>query len=550
MFCKKCVWIFITVLLTLLISCSGEKIERRGVIVGIASDIESVNPLFAFSQEEVKISELLYLSLVKFDWNEEKGEPEAIPMLAKSWEWSNDSLSLTLYLRDDIIWSDSTPFTSADVIYSFDLYSDPVINSRLFAAFNSFYTHSDLRINYDSTFNNVENYKLTIRFKQESIPSLYSIDFPILPKHIYEKKNRRDLFSSDRGTSEVSNGPFLLDKWERNTAISLKRNETYSDWGDQAPEYITFKIIPDYNSRLIQLRNGEIDMAEDIKPADAEELKKINHLIVGYIEGREYDYVGWNNIAPSDYAKGIIKPHPLFGSPEVRRALTLAINREEIKEETLGDFGEVASGPISPIFRNIYNNKIDEYQFDPKQAKEILTAEGWIDTDKDGVIEKGGKAFRFMLHLPSGNPRRSFAATIIKNNLKAVGIETITVETEPAIFFDNMFQKNYDAWIAGWSVPIPPDPKIYFHSNLQENQLNVMGFRSKEADQLFNQLSISRNKDERNNIYKEIQKVLHTEQPVTFLYWINNPVVYHKRILNVKITPLGPLHFSDNWSIE
>lgn len=538
--------IFLT--LFIFISCKQEGPAGSSfVVIGISADVESINPLFTFSQEEVKIAELLYLPLIRHEWDDVTGDLNPVPMIAERWEWNSDSTSLILYLRDDVFWSDGAKFTSDDVIFSFDVYSDPAVQSRLFGTHTNFIADQNLRIMVDTTFMGTGPFKVVIQFKENSAPSLFDVDFPILPKHVYENIPRKDLITVEKTIPHVTNGPFKLDNWEKNQSISLSAYERFIYYDNQNISGLIFKIVPDYSSRLTQLRTGEIDMAEDIHPADVDQLLKLNHLSTAPVEGREYDYIGWNNISPAEFKKGEIVPHELFGDAVVRQALTAAINRFEIKEENLGEFGEVAFGPVAPIFQSAFNDSLQPEEYSPEKAKQLFAQAGWRDIDNDGVIEKGNKEFSFTLNIPSGNPRRSFAASVVKNNLKIAGVNVSVLEHEPGVFFEQMFNKEFDAWMAGWSVPIPPNPKPYWHSSLDENYLNVVSYRNTRADNILNQYESESSHERKSELLKELQEIFYEDKPVTFLYWIDNIVVYNNRIKNIKVTPLGPLHYCWSW---
>ena len=113
---KKYHLIIFALLLLLTWGCEKETpFGSERVVIGLSSDISSFNPLFSFSVDEGVISDLLYLSLVDFTWDDEKGNIKASPMLAESWQWSNDSSSITFKLRDDVYWSDGKKFNAEDV---------------------------------------------------------------------------------------------------------------------------------------------------------------------------------------------------------------------------------------------------------------------------------------------------------------------------------------------------------------------------------------------------------------------------------------------------
>src|SRR3989339_376574 len=136
---RRNIFIYFLLLSSVFIGCKKESsLSNATVVVAIPSDIERINPLFAFSINEANINELLFLSLVKHSWDEKAGDLKTEPMLANSWEWNTDSSSITFDLRSDVKWSDDVPLTIDDVIFSFDVYSDPVVESYLYGTFLCF----------------------------------------------------------------------------------------------------------------------------------------------------------------------------------------------------------------------------------------------------------------------------------------------------------------------------------------------------------------------------------------------------------------------------
>jgi peptide/nickel transport system substrate-binding protein len=549
---KYCL-LFIAIL-TLLIfqSCESESPSGNdSVIIGIASDVQSLNPANSISITEGNITELLYLSLFQHRWNEKESTIDVQPMLAQKWEWNSDSTSLLIHLRDDVLWTDGKKCTAEDVVFSFDIYSDPDVQTRLFNTFDFLYSAHDLSIDIEKTFSIISPYVLKINFPPGSVPSFYRISFPILPKHIYEKADRKNFAASSAGFKIVSNGAYSLHSWKKDQAIILHANKKSFLYRPSSVPELIFKIIPDYTSRLTQLRKGEIDMMEDIRPEDINTLKKEEHLNIVPVKGREYEYIGWSNIDQEKFNNsGIVVPHKLFGSSAVRKALTIAINRNEILEEYLYGYGQLANGPVSPIFKKAADTSLQPYPFNPDSALKILNMEGWADKDEDGILEKGNREFRFKLYIPAGNPRREFTAAMIKNNLKAVGIDVTIDALEMGTFIDNMFGRKFDAWLVSWFISLPPDLKSFWYSDLKSMYLNNAGYRDKKADMLLSSLEEKISIEKQDSLYREIQGLLYNDQPVTFLYWTDNITAYNKRIKNMNIDPLGFIHHCWEWSVK
>lgn len=520
------------------------------VIIGISSDIETLNPLYAFNINEGYITDLLYLSLVQHSWNSTLGEIETGPMLAKSWEWNKDSTTITIKIRNDVMWSDNVNLTAEDVAYSFDLYSDPTVDSRFLGTFKNFYATEDNHIDIKKTFEIVSPYELKIHFLPNAVPSLFSIDLPILPKHIYEKIARKDIEHSDVNFHPVTDGAYKLGSWQRNQAVILKANDNSFLIHKSSINEIIFKIVPDYNSRLLQLKNGELDLITDVKPDDADATKATKNINIVPIKGREYDYIGWNNIDPVKYAKGKKKvPNPLFGNSNIRKALTYALNRDEVINNYLNNSGEKAVGPIAPIFKSIFDSTLIPYEYNPEKAKDIFAGEGWHPSSSNGILEKNGNKFSFKLFMATGNPRREFAMTVFKNNLKAVGVDVQIEKMEMSSFLNKLFTKQYNAWIGGWSVFIPIDLMPFWYSDLNQATLNISAYDNSEVDQLLTKLDTKIPKEEKVQIYKKVQSILHEDEPVTFLYWIDKMVAYNSRIKNISITPLGAISKCWEWEI-
>jgi len=148
-------------------SCSQNSEKSKSVIVvGVSSDVATINPLYAFDLQEGHLVDLLFLKPALEIWNDSLGIIEFSPLLAESWLFSKDSNSITLNLRNNIYWSDIKPITTDDVIFSFDVYSDPKVNSRLFGMFNNFYQDKEFHIEIDKTFRKNSDKSLTIFFKE------------------------------------------------------------------------------------------------------------------------------------------------------------------------------------------------------------------------------------------------------------------------------------------------------------------------------------------------------------------------------------------------
>ena len=543
--------ILLASILVFTISCSDQKKEKdERIIIGIESDVQTINPMYAFSYAEGNLIDLLFMKPAIEIWNDSIGMIEFQPMLAEKWEWSDDNSLLKLYLRKDIFWSDGIPITADDIVYTFDVYSDPDVDSRFYGQFKNFYALDNSQIDIGKTFNVISPTILEINFRKDGDPGLLDINLEIIPKHIWANYKKEEFPEAKTNFEPITSGPFKLRKWEREASVSLSIDSSSFLFNPDNIKEIIFKVVPDYKSRITQLKTGAIDIADNIKSEDIAELKLIDELKVLSLRGRDYDYIGWNHIDPQEFQNSKIISNKLFSSSRIRKALTYAINRQEIVETYLDGFGELCKGPVSPMFKSYYDPSLEADNYNPLKAKEILKENGWEDKNGDGIIENGKVEFSFDLYINTGNPRRNYVATIVKNNLRAVGIKANIQMLEMGTFVEKLMKRDYDAWIAGWTIPVPIDLNPYWNSDQDIGFLNFSSYQNKEKDEILNQLQQRLSEPEKKLLYKKLQSIFYEDEPVTFLYWFDNIIVYNKRISKINFSMLGLVKNAWEWRVD
>jgi peptide/nickel transport system substrate-binding protein len=544
-------FLFLALLSLILVSCDGQKSsDNNKIVIGIPSDVQTINPMFAFNVIEGHLVDLLFLKPAIEIWNDSLGIIEFEPMLAKRWEWNEDSTSITLYLRDNIYWSDKKPITVNDIIFSFEIYSDPKVDSRFLGQFYNFNTIDGLQIDSEKTFEVISPKILTINFLKGALSTLIDINLEIIPKHIWSKYPREEIVTAQENFEPVTSGPFKLSQWNRMSTIYLDIDSSSFLYNPDNIQKIIFKVIPDYNSRIYQLKTGEVDLVEDIKREDIAELNLINELEITSLRGREYDYIGWNHIDPAAFQQNQIIPNKYFSSPQIRKALTYAINRQEIVNSYLSGYAEVCKGPVSPMFKIYFDDLLEMDEYNPGKAREILKQNGWTDKNNNGVIEKSDTEFKIELYTNSGNPRREYVATIIKNNLHAIGIDVNIQILESGVFIDGLMKRNYDAWISGWTIPIPIDLNPFWNSDIDIGIFNFSTYQSKVKDEILDSLAFKLTERKKTAFYKKLQNIFYNDEPVTFLYWFDNIIVYNKRISKIRFSQLGLVKNAWEWQVN
>jgi peptide/nickel transport system substrate-binding protein len=238
----------------------------------------------------------------------------------------------------------------------------------------------------------------------------------------------------------------------------------------------------------------------------------------------------------------------LFSDPEVRRALTLAIDRQAIIDATYGNrYARVA---YSPVVSHCWaaNRELKPLPYDPQQAREILARKGFTDSNGDGVLERDGKPFAFTLLTNTGNKLREDAVTIIQAQLKKVGIEA----RPQLLAFNTMNERtdraDFDAVLVRWSMPTDLDLSFAFSSKADGASGNVFGYASPEMDQLLEAALAQTTLEGLAEKVHAVEALVHRDQPATYLYESQDLMAVSRRLRDIKANELERLwHLWDWW---
>lgn len=526
------------------------------VVIALSSDADMLNPVLSSGSNTGIVLQFLFPDLAEHDFDSINGIDRLLPSVANSWEWINDGLSLVYHLRNDVFWSDSVKITSHDIEYSYRLYSHPKVASprRNYLNFllknNSGQTDFDRAIETPNDSTVIFNFATAYQKNQQ----LLHTQLNFIPKHIFEWLDPEDVRTSLRNLEPVTGKHFKFSKWERKQELVLVKNAKWKIPHEAYIDRVVFRIIPEMTTRIIELKTGAVDIVEGLSPEDAKDIQKNNpNLRIETQPYRRFEYVGWSNIDVELYksSKGkTIRPHRLFGNKNIRTALTMAIHRDELVESWLGSFGQISTGPISPAFRWAYNDTLRPIPFDPARAKTLLAEEGWTDHDGDGILDKNGNKFEFTMTTNSANPRREFALQKIQSDLKKIGIVCRSQFLESNVFNSGLRNKEYDAFITGNNVNMSIDLQPQFGSDLERNTFNAASYRNREVDSLLQITASIPDVQMAGPVFKELQRIIYYDQPVTFLYWYDNIVGINQRLRGTHVNILSPYYRYYDWYIS
>ena len=495
------------------------------IIYGSIGEPSILNPILASDSSSFDIIDLVFNGLVKYDQ-----DIKLVGDLAEKWDVSKDGLTINFFLRKNVKWHDGFPFTSEDVIFTYQKLIDPGIKT----AFSS-------NFQLVSKVEAPDPFTITVTYKEPFAPALESWGMGILPKHVFGEMTAAEFNQSDFNRFPIGTGPYKFKEWRTGQKVVLESNPDYFEGRPYIDKYI-YQIIPDQSVQLLSLKTHTIDMMSltadmYVKEANNPEFEQgINRF---RYPSFNYTYLAYN------------LNNPLFKNTRwTRQALSYAINRQEIIDGTLQSMGTVCTGPF-PNRSWAYNPEVKPYEYDPEKAKAMLASIGWKDTNNDGYLEKGGKKFEFTILTNQGNKERELAATIIQEQLKKVGIKVnVRILEWSTLIHQYMDKKNFDAILLGWSMTPDPDCfDIWSSEKTKEGEYNFISYKNPQVDIL---LALGRktfDREERMKIYHKVHTLIAEDQPYAFLYVRDSLIAVDKRFQDIKVEPIGIGYNFTKWFV-
>jgi len=331
--------------------------------------------------------------------------------------------------------------------------------------------------------------------------------------------------TSEFNRKPVGCGPFRFREWKSDQHILLDRFDEY--W-EGPPNYLmySYRIVPDALTQEMEFYAGTVDSYR-VQPHQVERLKddpryqSFSGLSFGYT------YIGYN------------LRRPPFDDLRVRRALGMAIDADKIIRYVLYGQGERITGPFAKQ-TDFYNHAVQPLPYDPEAALALLAEAGW-QRNSDGWLEKEGRQLQFTLITNQGNDIRKAILSIVQDAWRKIGVDVRTDLLEWAVFIQERVNKlDFDALILGWSMGIEPDLYQIWHSS-QTNpyQLNFVGFKDEEADDLIIRIRQEYSRPSQIAYCRRLHEIIAGEQPYTFLFMGKWTAVLDKRIVIRERGPSG-----------
>jgi peptide/nickel transport system substrate-binding protein len=284
-------------------------------------------------------------------------------------------------------------------------------------------------------------------------------------------------------------------------------------------------VIVDDNTAWNAVKRGDID--ETIISSDIWALESRRPDLQKTIDFRRfymlsYNYVPWNT------------RDPLLADARVRRAMSMCVDLQSIINNLYHGTARAMNGPFTPDEWS-YNPEVPVIQYDPEGAKRLLASVGWLDTNGDGILDKGGKPLRFEMSVVGGNVASNPFAQLFQSELKKIGVDMQIVPLDPGAFMDRVFNGHYQAAYLSWDLNPDPDPFALYHSSqVPPHGQNIVYYTNPEADRLIDAGRRELDRSKRIPIYRQLHALLANDQPYTWTVQVSSKWAINKRIRGVR----------------
>ena len=498
--------------------------ERGGTLTyGRYADSLFLDPVLNDANVDIWILSNMYDTLLLPSEDGQSVEPG----LATDYTVSDDGLTVTLTLRDGIMFSDGSPITTEDVIWSLDRARDPEngIWNFLLASIAEITAPDDKTI------------EITLSQPDPAfIPALTVFNSAIMPKAAFEAAEGETMAekAENFGQNPVGSGAFVLESWDRGSEMQLVRNEYYwadGEDGEKLPylDGLTFEVIPDDATRILRLQSGEIDGAELIPFARVAELQADPNIQMELFPSTRVQYITLN---VRDEIEGEDNP---LSDENVRQAMNYAANKEAIIQTVTFGVGKPMETFMS-MATPLATGDGPLFPYDLEKAKELMSQSEYPDGFSTSIL------------VLAGNQDEIGIATALQQMWSQIGIDLEIQQVDNATRTDEYRNGTFDMRVAAWTNDIADPGQItsYFAYSPTIDALHS-GWKNEEVDQLYVQSQSEADPDARADQYARIQEIFNESGPIVPLYETPYPVALQAGVHGFVQIPLGNNIFRGAW---
>ncbi|MGG0217815.1 ABC transporter substrate-binding protein [Bacillus mycoides] len=476
--------------------------ERKDTfVVGMPSPGGIFLPHFMENGWDGNITQAIFAPLVGLD---KEGKP--IPILAKKWDISEDQLTYTFHLKDDLKFSDGSPLTADDVAFTLTLLHDPTYSGATDisqTAIKGGQAYKEGKATSIEGIQVIDPKTITITTEKVNAQTLSLIGGEVISKAYYGKEHKqgnleylKELYGKPMGA-----GAYKLDKYIPGQEVRFVANENYFE-GKPKIEHFIYKITKG-DTKLQQFQAGEVDYDGFTTNAETiEQLKELGFANVNVYTGSSYGYIKMN------YKKSYFK------DKRVRQAFIYGLERQKVIDTYFQGYTSLVNVPITPVSWAYTEEGINKYEYNLEKAKKLLDEAGW-KAGSDGIREKDGQKLKVSYFASSASKINDVMIPVMKEDYKKIGVDFNPEYMDFNTMISKVIKGDYD--LAMVSTPMIDDPSGTIEEFVSTSKRNYDGYHNPKVDELAKQALETLDIEKRKEIYKKLYQELSEDPPVIFL---------------------------------
>ncbi len=412
------------------------------LVISAVGDPDLLVPALTSSLQGLQITDLVHDRLADIgDSLNIVGDRGFSPRLSDNWTWGRDSLSIAFHIDERARWHDGRPVRSDDVRFTFASFRDSTLGSSV----SSLLTNIDSVTAPDST---TAVFWFRSRAPQQFYDAVYLT--PIMPAHIWRDIPLPAWRQSPAARTPIGSGRFRFVRWTPRSSVELAA-DTMNYHGAPKLTRVIWSLAPDPTTAATRFVSGEADLFEGIRPDHMATLKNLPNVRIAQTRGLIYSFAQFNLRDPANRAR----PHSLFGDRELRRALTMAVDRNAIVRSVYDSLALPALGPTVRMYSTTDPN-LPQIPFDLARARQVLDSLGWRAPTVDGTRERNGRPLQFTLSVPGSSAARVRMAVLIQEQLRQAGVKVDVEQVDFPVFLERMRSRTFDMVIGAWQAQASP----------------------------------------------------------------------------------------------
>lgn len=541
-FCRPALLSIAALCAALIVAACGKEPAASGgatggtIIVDIGADAGDVLPIFVQDEAADLVTDLLFDHLAEIGPDlSTVGDKGFEPRLARSWTWAPDSLSIAFAIDPRARWHDGHPVTARDVRFSYQIAMNPKTGS----------VYGPLLANIDSV-SVRDSLTAVVWFRKHTPEEFYDVAYQlsIMPEHVYGNIPPEQLKTSDAARHPVGSGRFRLESWQPGQRLVLVA-DTANYRGRARLDRVILSVTRDPQTAAAQVLGGQADFYSAFPMDQANRLDSST-----VARGQPFTMNGYTFMGMNLHNRKSSAPHPIFGDIAVRRALSMAVDRQALLRNVFGKYGAISYGPFPRGIASA-DTTLRLPPYDVAHARALLDSAGWREPSPGATRVRNGVPLRFSLLTPTSSLFRMRYAVLLQDQMKKVGAQVDIEAVQGNTFFAKEFGYDFDATLMSFNT----DPSVvgakqtWSTSGIGANGQNSVRYSNPRVDALLDSAALAFDPDQSKAYAARAYQAIIDDAPAIWLYDIATLTAANRRITTQHMRADGWWSNLADWSI-